>query len=113
LALPDPSTAASHLSVDLVFRYLPQIYARARDRDAADRLTALLAKLLRQWPLSGVLSEIEEAPTTPLDFGGHPGLLLLFAERWHRCPKPAWRPTGRAAEFADLVQESLRSQNVA
>src|SRR5581483_8553134 len=78
-----PRTPEQHLSADLVLRYLPQVYQRARALNPADRLTGLLADVLRQWPLSGVLSAVEEGPTTPPDFG-RPGLALLYAERLAR-----------------------------
>jgi hypothetical protein len=104
LALPAPPTsAAQHLSADLLLRFLPQVHRRARAVAPDDRLAALLACVLRQWPLSGVLSDVEEAPLTPPDFGGHPGLLLLYAERLARAGKPAWVPAGRGLEYLELV----------
>ena len=36
-------------------------------RSGARRLTELLAVLLRQWPLSGVLAGVEDEPLTPPD----------------------------------------------
>jgi hypothetical protein len=106
LTLPDPPTPAAHLSADLMLRYLPQVHRRARAVDPADRLTTRLAAVLRQWPLAGVLSDIEEGPTTAPDFGGHPGLLLLYAERWVRNDKPAWEPQGPGREYLELVRAS-------
>jgi hypothetical protein len=98
-----PSSPAQHLSADLVLRLLPQVYRRARALAPADPLTAHLEKLLRQWPLTGVLSDVADGPLTPLEFGQHPGLLLLYAERLARNQKPAWFPQGRAFEFVELV----------
>jgi hypothetical protein len=98
-----PSSPAQHLSADLVLRLLPQVARRARALAPADPLTAHLEKVLRQWPLTGVLSDVAEGPLTPLEFGQHPGLLLLYAERLASNPKPAWFPQGRAFEFAQLV----------
>jgi hypothetical protein len=104
LKLPGPPRSpAQHLSADLLLRLLPTVHRRARALNPADRLATLLAYVLRGWPLSGVLSDVEEGPTTPLDFGGHPGLLLLYAERLARHEKPAWVPTGPAAEYVELV----------
>ena len=60
--------------------------------DPSDPLSGLLGDLLRRWPLSGVLSDVEEAPLLSLDFGGHPGLLLLYAERLAQNDRPSWRP---------------------
>src|SRR5262249_8622591 len=78
LRLPHPPHSASeHLSVDLTFRYLPQVYRRSRGVAPDDVLTQRLAHLLREWPLSGVLADIEDAPATDLEFAGHDGLRLL------------------------------------
>jgi hypothetical protein len=102
-----PATAAQHLSADLVLRFLPQVHRRARALAPDDRLAALLAGVLRQWPLSGVLSDMEEGPLTPPAFGGHPGLLLLYAERLARNEKPAWVPAGWGREYLELVLAGL------
>ncbi len=99
-----PVQAAEHLSADLVLRFLPTIHRRAKMLAPGDRLPALLAEVLRQWPLSGVLSDVEEEPLTPLELGGHPGLWLLYAERLGRHRKPAWfPPEGPAREYVELV----------
>jgi hypothetical protein len=87
-----PKTPAQHLSADLFLRYLPQILRRAAGLDPADPLIVILGDLLRHWPLSGALADIEEVPLIPLDFGGHSGLLLLFAERLADHDRPPWRP---------------------
>jgi hypothetical protein len=104
LALPSPpASAAKHLSADLVLRFLPQVQRRARALDAADGLTRRLTELLRDWPLSGVLSDVEEAPRVPPEFAGHPGLLLLYAERLAERPRPAWVPAGPGLPYAELA----------
>jgi len=113
LAAPQPASAAQHLSADLVLRYLPQVHRRARALAPADRLTRLLAVVLRQWPLTGVLSDVEDGPGTPLEFDGHPGLLLLYAERLARTEKPAWVPAGRAFEYVELVFGELGKERSA
>jgi hypothetical protein len=106
LALPrPPTTAAQHLSADLTLRFLPLVHRRARAVSACDPLTRALEQLLRQWPLSGVLADVLEAPLTPAEFGGHPGLLLLFAERLADNLRPAWVPDGLALEYVELVFE--------
>jgi hypothetical protein len=112
LTLPSPpeggegrvrgATASQHLSADLVLRFLPQVHRRARGV-AADVLTGLVARLLRQWPLSGVLADITEPPLTALELGGHAGLQMLYAERLTEAPRPAWVPSGKALEMAELV----------
>lgn len=98
-----PTRPSHHLSADLVFRYLAQVHRRARAINPDDPFAAMLAKLLREWPLSGVLAGLEGGPASPTDFGGHEGLMLLYAERWARHELPAWRPTGRALEYAEMV----------
>jgi hypothetical protein len=109
LVMPRPPTSAQqHLSADLLFRYLPLVHRRARASAPDDVLTRLLTDLLRQWPLSGVLADVADEPTTPLQFNDHPGLLLLYAERLLHNDRPAWRPTtGLACETWELVRASL------
>jgi hypothetical protein len=87
-----PGTPAHHLSADLMLRYLPQVLRRVRGLDATDPLIGLLAEVLRGWPLSGVLSDVEEGPLVVTDFCGHSGLLMLYAERLAANDRPAWRP---------------------
>jgi hypothetical protein len=99
-----PQTAADHLSADLTLRYLPYVHRRARAAAPDDVLTGRLALLLRRWPLSGVLSDVVEGPQADLGFAGHPGLLLLYAERLIQNRKPAWVPVdGEARAYADLI----------
>jgi hypothetical protein len=101
-----PQTPEQHLSADLLFRFLPQLHQRARAIDRGDRLALLLAELLRRWPLSGVLSSVEEAPLTPPDFR-HAGLQMLYAERLAGNQKPAWLPQGRGLEYVEMVWKEL------
>lgn len=98
-----PVTASQHLSADLVLRFAPQVYRRASRADAADLLTKWLQRLLRTHPLSGVLSDIEEGPLTPVHLEDHPGLLLLYAERLAENPRPAWAVEGPAAPYIEMV----------
>ncbi len=106
-----PSRASDHASADLLFRYLPQVHRRARAIDPSDPLAAMLGGVLRQWPLSGVLSDLDDGPATPPDLAGHPGLMLLYAERFAGRPRPAWQPRGRAREMVELVlQETGRGR---
>jgi hypothetical protein len=100
-----PRTPAQHLSADLLLRYMPQILRRARGLDPIDPLIEILGHLLRCWPLTGALSDIEEAPLVATDFGGHPGLLLLYAERIAAHDRPAWRPepSSPAYDYYQLV----------
>jgi len=104
---PAPRTAAQHLSADLALRFLPQLHRRARALAASDRLQALLADVLRRWPLSGVLSDLEDGPDDVGDLGGHPGLRLLYAERVARSERPGWMPSGAASDHVELVLQGL------
>jgi hypothetical protein len=99
-----PTSPAAHLAADLTLRFLPGVYRRAVAVAADDVLTRSLARLLRLWPLSGVLATVTEAPLTPPVFEDHPGLSLLYAERLADHFKPAWIPaSGRAREYVELV----------
>jgi hypothetical protein len=93
LAMPrSPRTPSEHLSADLCLRYLPQVARRARGLDSGDPMVGLLHAILSRWPLSGVLADTGDAPHGSLDFGGHPGLMLLYAERLLGNDRPNWRP---------------------
>jgi hypothetical protein len=102
-----PVTPAHHLSADLTLRYLPQIFNRARVLDPCDPFIDLLTELLRRWPLSGALADVAQGPLASLDFGGHPGLLLLYAERLAANDRQAWRPVpgGPGWDYFELVIE--------
>ena len=106
-----PASPAQHLSADLLLRYLPQILKRARGLDPTDPLIEILGDLLRRWPLSGVLSDVEEAPLVATEFGGHPGLLLLYAERLSAHDRPAWRPdrSSPAYDYYELIHGARAS----
>ncbi len=108
LAMPGgPRTPSQHLSADLVFRYLPALHRRVRALRPGDELTARLAELLRRWPLSGVLGDIEDGPLVAVDFAGHAGLRLLYAERLAAHAKATWFPSGPAFEAVELVWQQL------
>lgn len=102
-----PTTPARHLSADLTLRYLPQVLVRARAIDPTDPLIDLLSNVLRGWPLSGVLSDVEEGPLRATDLCGHPGLLLLYAERLAAHDRPKWRPDPSSPAY-DYYQLVLR-----
>jgi hypothetical protein len=102
--LGQPRSPAAHLSADLTLRFLPTVYRRAAMRSADDRLAASVGDLLRRWPLSGVLADLPGPPAGDLDFGGHPGLQLLYGERLAAHERPAWVPPGGPArERVELV----------
>lgn len=103
LILPrPPRRAAEHLSADVVARFLPGVHRRARVVAAGDVLTSRLEEFLRRWPLSGVLADLEAPPLEPVELDGHPGLLLLYAERLAQRPRPSW-VADPAREIIELV----------
>jgi hypothetical protein len=65
-------------------------------------LTTRLEEVFRRWPLSGVLSDLDEGPTR-VDFAGHRGLCLLYAERLATNRRPGWVVEGEVREHIDLV----------
>lgn len=103
LWLPLPKTPSQLLSGDLLLRYVPSLYKRARLLGPNDVLTQRLENTLRRWPLSGVLAELFDEPIGDLDFGGHRGLFLLYAERLAAHFKPAWVPSGPGLPYVELV----------
>jgi hypothetical protein len=104
VALPPPENLpAAHLSADVALRFLPSVYRRARAIAPDDVLTSALAKLLRLWPLSGVLADVADPPLTAPTFSGHQGLLLLYAERLASHEKAAWVTDGPVRPFVEMV----------
>lgn len=101
--LPPPVSAAEHLSTDLVLRFAAQVHRRAKSLKPADILTKRLEQLLRDHPLSGVLADLDEGPSTPLRLGDHAGLQLLYAERLAQNLRPAWVPQGPALAYVEVV----------
>lgn len=100
----EPVSPSAHLSADVTLRFLPAGYRRARARSTAESLAAAVEKLLRAWPLSGVLADLDGTPTTPPEFGGHPGLQLLYAERLVATGRVGWvPPAGPAREWVERV----------
>jgi len=103
---PAAKTAATHLSADVVLRFLPAVYRRAIARGPESGLTTDLARLLRAWPLSGVLADLDGEPSATPEFGGHPGLQMLYAERLVVTGRAGWLPVnGTAREWVDRVFE--------
>ncbi|VTR95016.1 Uncharacterized protein OS=Singulisphaera acidiphila (strain ATCC BAA-1392 / DSM 18658 / VKM B-2454 / MOB10) GN=Sinac_2121 PE=4 SV=1 [Gemmata massiliana] len=104
LTLPPTEAPAANLSADVTLRFMPAVYRRARARDPDSPLVTELDRLLRAWPLSGVLADLDGAPTPPLDFGGHTGLQLLYAERLVATDRPGWiPPNGPARAWAERI----------
>lgn len=102
----EPDSAAAHLSADAMLRFLPAVYRRAKSRADDDPLAAELEVLLRRWPLTGVRLDLEGSPTTAPDFAGHPGLQLLYAERFVEFPRHGWLPPpGPGREWVERICE--------
>src|SRR5207253_758696 len=80
---------------------------RAKALMQDDVLTGALERLMRQWPLSGVLTDIVESPLTPIEFGTHPGLSFLYAERLVEHERPGWFPLGDGMQYVELVWQQL------
>ena len=100
---PSPA-AADHFSADLTLRFLPGVYRRANTRADLAPLATALESVLRRWPLSGVLADLDGEPTTVPDFDAHFGLQLLYAERLLKTSQPGWIPeSGTAREWAERV----------
>jgi hypothetical protein len=108
LAMPGPPRSPEqHLSADVTLRLLAGLHRRARATMHDDVLPAALEQVLRQWPLSGVLADLSEPPTTPIDFGEHPGLNLLYAERLADHERAGWHPQGVGMQYVELVWTEL------
>lgn len=98
----EPAGPATHLSADLTLRLLPGVYRRAVASDGP--VAVELETVLRRWPLTGVLADLDGGPTSPPEFGGHRGLQLLYAERLLLAPRAGWvPPAGPAREVAERV----------
>ena len=102
-----PRTPQEHVAGDVAFRFLPGLYHRTMVRDPEDPLVLPMKNLLRQWPLSGVLADIPEPPESPIDFGGHPGLGFLFAQRLAARERPSWVPLGPVQDCLEVVYHAM------
>lgn len=102
-----PAKPEQHLSADLVLRFLPTLHRRAKALMRDDVLPASLEKTLREWPLSGVMADIVDAPLTTVDFGAHAGLNFLYAERLAEHERVGWFPLGRGIQYVELVWSQL------
>jgi hypothetical protein len=108
LQMPSPPLSPEeHAAADVAFRLLPGLYQRLVRRDPGSPLGEALKKLLRQWPLSGVLANIAEPPEAPIEFGGHVGLGFVYAERLAANERQAWVPDGAARECVELVYHAM------
>lgn len=103
--VPGRATKPSeHFSADLTLRYLTRVHGRAKALQPEDALVRAVEAMLRRWPFSGVLCDITDPPMG-LDLGQHDGLMLAYAQRFAQRQRPGWEPTGRAAEYLELVKK--------
>jgi hypothetical protein len=83
LAVPcpsDPSSPATHLSVDLVLHHLPDLMRMVRGMAPGDPLLLRLHDLCREWPLSSVgVPGVTGHDIAPV--WGNDGLRLLYVDR--------------------------------
>jgi hypothetical protein len=77
---PEPRTPSVDYSADLLFRFLPDLFAVVRRVEPHDPLVAELRLLARAWPLSSVgienLGEVDPSPVLT-----HPALRQLYVDR--------------------------------
>jgi hypothetical protein len=100
---PGDDSPATHYSVDLTFRFLPDLFKLARNAAEGDPLLSRLAHWAGQWPLSSVgIAGVQPLRTEVIT--GHPCLLRLYVDRII-----ARRDTSRLADprVRDCVRESL------
>ena len=77
---PSANTPSAHYSVDLVFRFLPDLAKLAKSASEHDPLLDHLRKLGAQWPLPSVgMANVEPANIDTI--ANHPGLLALYVDR--------------------------------
>lgn len=79
-ACPERANAAVCYSVDLVFRFLPELIRLARAASENDPLTQQLMTWAREWPLSSV--GVKDVPDVRVDaFIDDPSLRTLYMDR--------------------------------
>jgi hypothetical protein len=79
--LPCPvASSEAHYSVDVVFRYLPDLTRFARSAAGADPLVEHLRRWAQKWPLSSVGMRGVEGVSID-GFADSPGLMRLYADR--------------------------------
>lgn len=113
--LGTPSLACEHASADVSLRFLPDLHRRALAaiEEPSDPFLVYLSDLLRRWPLSGASASIDDPPTSSLEFDGHRGLRMLYAERLLHSPtdKFSWIPSGDGWEVLRWVAAAEGLEN--
>ena len=78
---PDGANPAVHYSVDLTFRFLPDLVKLARIASEQDPLVERLMAWARHWPLSSVGIGANVGPVEIGPIVNHPCLLALYVDR--------------------------------
>lgn len=73
-------SASAHYSVDLVLRFLPQVYERLSRTSKEDPILALALNIARDWPLSSVGISGSAPDSLPTAFDD-PGLCRVYVDR--------------------------------
>jgi hypothetical protein len=118
---PEPSNPATHYSVDLTLRFLPDVARLARGANPSDPLVEQLRVFGGQWPLSSV-GMPGVVPASIAAVVEHPCLLALYVDRViaavdvSRLSDPRVTMAVRAAigwhdELAPAVAAALRVQD--
>lgn len=100
---PVPLAAARHWSVDLVFRFLPDLVKHASAASQQDPLVEKLRGWAGEWPLSSV-GIANVAPQHEEEIATHPGLLQLYVDRI--MAKKDWTRLRHAA-VRDAIRRSV------
>jgi hypothetical protein len=121
-ACPACSDAASlHYSVDLVFRFLPEVATLARRASSDDPLLEIVLSFANRWPLSSV--GMKGVQPESLDaIASHAGLLQLYVDRIlarddfsrltdDRVRAAAQRAIGAYPELSPAVANELRQRS--
>lgn len=100
---PGEKTPEAIYSVDLLFRYLPDMLHLAKGLAPGDVLVACLKNILHQWPFSSVGQEVGEDINHNLILQ-HPSLKAAYVDRIIAC-----KDKGRLSyePLRELVQEAM------
>lgn len=116
---PRSINAAAHYSVDLVFRFLPDLTKFAASAAENDPLVKYLQQWARDWPLSSVgLANVE--PIDISGFANHASLISLYADRIivrgdqsrlsdQRARRAVEAAVGKFPELAPKLSEALKT----
>lgn len=97
-ACPAAAPAARHWSVDVVFRFLPDLVRHASALGSQDPLAVRLREWAAEWPLSSVgVAAVQPHPERESEIAAQAGLSQLYVDRilakkdWSRLTHPAVR----------------------